>query len=308
MKKLLIIILVLAAAAVQGQKKKDIEAIKSMCGCYKVTFEFAETFAPKQDYEFHNNYRSGALEYVLPIEETKNKIVLQHLLVIGDSMIIKHWRQDWVYENTDFYTFHKENTWKYVEIPKSEVKGQWTQKVYQVDDGPRYEGSASWVHLDDRHFWESTADAPLPRREFSKRDDYNVMKRRNRQEITAYGWLHEQDNDKIIRESSDELLAREKGWNTYEKVEESKCNLAKTWWEENSRYWADVRSVWDEYFQSKKDLSINMKVDGKILFQRVFALGDRVNPDQYDSEAAKKEIREIFNLHFKQGSKLAFAK
>ena len=30
---------------------------------------------------------------------------------------------------------------------KKDVRGQWTQKVYQVDDSPRYEGSSTWVHL-----------------------------------------------------------------------------------------------------------------------------------------------------------------
>ena len=90
--------------------------------------------------------------------------------------------------------------------------------MYQVDDSPRYGGTASWVHVDGRHYWEGVADAPLPRREFSKRDDYNVMKRINHQEITTDGWLHEQDNDKILRdEKGDHLIAREKGWNTYTK-------------------------------------------------------------------------------------------
>ncbi len=80
-----------------------------------------------------------------------------------------------------------------------------------------YEGSATWVHVDGKSYWENTTDAPLPRREFSKRSDYNVMTRRNRQEITDYGWVHEQDNDKVLREDSDKVIAGEKEWNTYTK-------------------------------------------------------------------------------------------
>ena len=53
-------------------------------------------------------------------------------------MIIKHWRQDWLYENTNLYEFYKDNTWKFNQLKAKDVKGQWTQKVYQVDDSPRW--------------------------------------------------------------------------------------------------------------------------------------------------------------------------
>lgn len=294
----------------QKQKKEDIAAIKAMCGCYDIRFNFAETFAPDKDYEFHENYTSGALEYVFPISESKDKIVLQHLLVIGDSMIIKHWRQDWVYENTDFYSFDKENTWKYQSKSPAEVKGQWTQKVYQVDDSPRYEGSATWVHVDGKHYWESETDAPLPRREFSKRKDYNVMTRINRQEITSYGWVHEQDNDKIIRsEEGDILLAQEKGWNTYTKTDDNKCDVAVKWWDKNQAYWADVRAVWDELFLQKKTLAINMKVEDKIMFQRLFALEkEMIGADTYNPEQAQTKIKAVIQKHLKSDQMLTSLK
>ncbi|UXX81072.1 hypothetical protein N7E81_08160 [Reichenbachiella carrageenanivorans] len=312
MKKVMIGLLLISTTVAYGQKQKkeDIAAIKAMCGCYDIRFNFAETFAPDKDYEFHENYTSGALEYVFPISEDKDKIVLQHLLVIGDTMIIKHWRQDWLYENTDFYVFDKENTWKYVSKTPAEVKGQWTQKVYQVDDSPRYEGSATWVHVDGKDYWESKADAPLPRREFSKRKDYNVMTRVNRQEITDYGWVHEQDNDKIIRsEDGDILLAQEKGWNTYTKTDDSKCDVAKAWWDTNQAYWADVRLVWDELFAQNKTLAINMKVDDKIMFQRLFALEkEMIAAQPYDSGVAQSKIKEAIQKHLKSDQMLTSLK
>jgi hypothetical protein len=306
MKKLLTFILCLSLGITyaQNKKKQDQEAILAMTGCYEVTFNFAETFAPDENYEFHENYRAGGLEYIFPIAEGDDKISLQHLLIVGDTMIVKHWRQDWIYENTDLYTFDKKSTWNYKSLPEENVEGQWTQKVYQVDDGPRYEGTASWIHTDGRHYWEATADAPLPRREFSKRDDYNVMKRRNRQEILDNGWVHEQDNDKIIRGEEDSLLAQEKGWNMYEKTDDAECELARTWWSENEKYWADVRGVWDELFDTKKTIALNMKVEDKILFQRLFDLGDEVDNDNYDSEKVKNDIREIIQKHLKSDIKL----
>lgn len=212
----------------QKKKNQDVASIKAMCGCYDVTFSFAETFSTDKNYKFHDNYRSTGLELVIPVEESDDKIVLQHLLIINDSTIVKHWRQDWIFENTHFYMFDKNNTWKYITRTAASAKGQWTQKVYQVDDGPRYEGSASWVHVDGNHYWENIADSPLPRREFTKRDDYNVMVRGNRHEIISNGWVHEQDNNKILRDgNTDKLIAQEKGWNTYIKTETSRCAPAQ---------------------------------------------------------------------------------
>jgi len=310
MKTLLMFIalaMVVVPANSQNKKKQDLEAIKSMCGCFEVQFNFAETFASDEDYKFHSNYRSGAIEYIVPVEESKDKIVLQHILVIGGDRIVKHWRQDWLYQNTELYQFQVANTWNYVSLNSAQVDGQWLQRVYQVDDSPRYGGSASWVHVDGRHYWESTADAPLPRREYTKRDDYNVTRRRNRQEITDYGWVHEQDNDKIIRDSTgDHLLAQEKGWNTYTKVEEEKCVPAVDWWNQQQQYWADVRSVWDELFDTRQTLKLKPKADDKFLYQQLFGLGDKLAASEtYESSAAKVEIREVIEKYLEGRARFA---
>ncbi len=297
--------LLVASGYAQNKKKQDVKAIKDMCGCYDVSFNFAETFATTKDYEYYDNYLSGALEYVFPVEESKDKIVLQHLLIIGDSMIIKHWRQDWLFENTDLNVYDKDNTWKYVSLPENSVKGQWTQKVFQVDDGPRYEGSATWVHVDGKSYWEADADAPLPRREFSQRDDYNVMARTNRQEITEYGWLHEQDNQKVLRADTDKIVASEKGWNTYTKTDISKCQLAKDWWADKKPYWNDVRKVWDELFAQKQTVQIEKKVDGQVLFMKLFALEDEMLKAGYNSEESTKKIKETINEYLKNDVRLS---
>ena len=271
MKHIVLIFALCITGQVFAQNPQDREAIKSMCGCHEVTFAFAETFSPNKDYKFHENYNASGLEWVELVKDDNDKLVLQHLLIVNDTMIVKHWRQDWLYENTELYTYNANNEWQYVKLPAEEVKGQWTQKVYQVDDGPRYEGTATWVHVDGKHFWESTVPSPLPRREFSKRKDYNLMMRTNRHEITDYGWLHEQDNDKIaLNESGKTLVAREKGWNTYKKVEDKRCQLAQDWWKENKDFWAVVRTEWDQVYDRDKDLLLHKTVDEKPLFMHMF--------------------------------------
>ncbi|SFR31320.1 hypothetical protein SAMN04490243_0147 [Robiginitalea myxolifaciens] len=282
----LLAFLALPSTFVLGQEKKDLdrEAIKDLCGCYEITFEYSETFSPEKDYEKKPDYTASALELALPIIDEENKISIQHLLVVNDTMVIKHWRQDWLYENQEVFHYDKDNNWVFQELPADKVAGQWTQKVYQVDDSPRYSGSATWVHVDGKHYWENKTASPLPRREYTKRDDYNVMLRGNRHEITDYGWVHEQDNDKVIRKdgAEDVLLAQEKGMNSYIRVDDSKCAIAREWWAEHNGFWAKVRSSWDEVYNIKGDLTLAKSVDEKPLFRHLYPL-----------EAANASVEEI---------------
>lgn len=293
----LLLALIFTGIALQAQDKKELDkqSIKDMCGCYEVTFNFAETFNYSKDslYKPSHNEISSGLEWAEMITDEDNKIVIQHLLQVGnpaEPMVVKHWRQDWEYENTDFYTYNANDNWKYVKKPAAEVKGQWTQKVFQVDDSPRYEGSGSWVHVDGKNYWENTSDAPLPRREYTVRSDYNVTVRGNRVEITNKGWIHDQDNEKVIRENGKEdvILAREKGLNTYIKVEDSRCAVAAKWWKDNGKKWALVRNKWDEVYARNKNLSLEEKVDNKHLYKFLF------DEEGYNDKASIDEVIDSF--------------
>ena len=280
----------------QKKKTQDQESIKEMCGCYEVTFNFTETFNYSNDslYRPSETKIDKGLEWAQLVEDDKNKISIQHLLQVGrpdDPMIIKHWRQDWLFENQDFYMYNSDNNWTFTEKSKDEVKGQWTQKVFQVDDSPRYEGSGSWVHVDGKDYWENTTTAPLPRREYTKRNDYNITLRGNRQEITDFGWVHDQDNDKVIREAGqpDVTLAKEKGYNTYKKVEDSRCQAAQDWWKEHEDKWRLVRTKWEDVYNRNTDLTLSEKVDNKLLYKYLFD----------DAISDKKEINSIIESFVK---------
>ena len=261
----------------QSKKSKDIQSIKSMCGCFEIEFNFAETFvfSEKEGYQKSKTYKSRALEWGQLILDEKNKISIQHLLIVGSKQFpssVKHWRQDWIYQNTDLYLYDKNDKWSYISLDKKDVKGQWTQKVFQVDDSPRYEGSASWIHQDGKSYWENTTPAPLPRREFSKRSDYNVTIRGNRHEITSDGWIHDQDNKKIQKEDDSQfVLAHEKGYSTYTKVPDSECKAAVDWWDKNGSKWKMVRDKWDIIYSSNKDLTLKPTVDDKKLYSYLFS-------------------------------------
>ena len=243
---------------------------------------------------------SGGTELAFVVEESPNKLVIQHLLVVMDTMVIKHWRQDWVYEGNEMFVYDKNQRWTKKILTKKESKGKWIQKVYQVDDSPRYEGIGTWIKVDGKTYWESTTDAPLPRREYSKRSDYNVLKRRNRHEIKDYGWVHEQDNKKVLRENADVLIAEEKGWNTYKRVNEQKCQAAIDWWNKNKNYWKHVRAVWDEYYYKMKDISLHTSVDKRPMFSGFFELGEKMEGKTKETLSdEKKLVNEIKKIIYK---------
>ena len=220
------------------------------------------------------------------IEDEADKLAIQHILIVQDTMLIKHWRQDWEFENTRLFEYQADKSWTLEDLPQEAVKGQWTQKVYQVDDSPRYSGTATWTHVDGKEEWENTTAAPLPRREYSKRHDYNIMLRENQVKLTDYGWVHEQDNVKILRDAAgtDHEIAQEKGYNIYKRVPDSRCAAAQEWWETHKAVWAKVRTQWDALLANNQQLKLKSKVADKRLYEYLFEL---------KPEAGSEEIKAI---------------
>ncbi len=260
--------------AVKGQAQQDKKIIDKLCGCFEVDFKYAETFSPNPDYKYHDREETGGTaELALPIEVSDKKIVIQHLLIVSPTMVVKHWREEWTYENPVIWKYKGDRTWVKETVPAEQVKGKWTQTVWEVADEPRYQGFSQFVNLDGKTIWQSTTDAPLPRREYSVRSDYNILKRTNRMNIGDSGYLHEQDNQKIIRAGgADKLLVQEKGLNTYKRIDEKECAAAREYWEKNSGYWGKVRKIWADYISTHTSISLKNKIDDKFLHEYLINL------------------------------------
>jgi hypothetical protein len=286
---------IVLSVSAQSKFEQDRQAIKSLAGYYKVTFNYAETFSPDTAYKYHPRYQSWGYEWAIIVEDSPKKISIQHLLAVDDSTVIKHWREDWVYEQPTILAFEKDNK---VNLKPQDIKGRWVQKVYQVDDSPRYESMGTWVHVDGRHEWQSRTDSPLPRREYTKRNDYNVLNRGNRVYLTAKGWMFEQDNNKIARGADgDKLIAQEKGYEEFTKVDEAKFAYAKKWWTGQQAYWTDVRAAWENVFAKNVTIKLSGKKDGKLLYQRLFELADISAKEKWSAAKNKEEAVKVINAY-----------
>lgn len=287
-----------------SQFEQDRKAILAMAGEYRITFQFQETVACEPGYELHEPYHADATEFVDVIEDTGKFISLQHILVVkkkdGEAGVVKHWRQDWKYEDTDLLEFRGNLTWENVKLPAEQVKGTWSQAVYQVDDSPRYESYGKWTHLGTRSAWESEETwRPLPRREFSHRSDYQVLVARNRHTITPEGWVHEQDNQKLVLDEQgnpSHVLAHESGLNVYDREDGIDFAAGREYWQATQAYWQDVRAIWSDVLGKPDRITLLSRVDGDRLHTQLFGLAEDVqDAGEYDADMMKAEAREVIN-------------
>ncbi len=286
----------LSAPAIAQNGKENIDKI---CGCFEVSFKYAETFAPEKDYKFHDREQiMGVTELALPLVNTDKKVVIQHLLVMGNGTIVKHWREDWTYENPVQWVYKGDKVWEKVTLPAADVKGKWSQSVWEVTDAPRYQGSAPWQLVNGHMIWENTADAPLPRREYTQRSDYNILNRTNRLVITDKGYDHNQDNKKIIRANgTDKLLVEERGLNGYERVDKEDCAAGEKYWEEYKGFWLALEQEWEKVLNAKDQIRLTEKVGDEDLMTRLFSMADEWKEKKLTASDVNAKVGAVLAKH-----------
>ena len=291
-------------------QERDRRAILAMAGGFRASFEFIETVGFVDDFTPDRPYQSWGTEYVYVVADEPDFVSLQHVIVMffqsegGDIMgpaVVKHWRQDWQYEDRDLHVYVGHDTWEQRKLPRRVVEGTWSQAVFQVDDSPRYQAIGRWRHDGNYSSWISENTwRPLPRREFSVRDDYHVLSGTNRHTITPTGWVHEEDNLKLVladdgsARETDPYLAREAGLNRYERIVDHDFSAGDAYWEKTAPFWADVRAAWDETFRETRRFTLKGSVDGQRLFEAMFAYAGEIEKrGTYDSGEGRAHIADV---------------
>lgn len=284
--------------------EQDHRAILALAGNYRVSFDFTESFGMAPDYKPARPYFSWATENVTVLEDRSDFVSLQHTLVMyfkdekGKSsppMVQKHWREDWTWQPKVLHIYVKDSSWKTVAVVAPE--GRWSQAVYQVDDSPRYELIGAWTHDGGASSWHSDVGArPLPRREFSVRSDYNVLDGFEELILTPTGWVHTQNNRKMLvaKDGTRTCVGGEIGINRYEEI--TAPDLAgpfKAYWAKTGDYWKDVRTTWDETIKSNVPFSVKEEDGGEKQFAVHFGYAEELEKaDKPDPEANLRHARE----------------
>ena len=284
-----------AAAQPAVDPARDRESILAMRGDYSVDFAFDETVLLQPGYERAPAERAGGEETVIVVEDTPTRIVLQHILVDPKSgHVTKHWRQDWQYQASSRFEFSADQTWRVRALSPAETAGAWTQCVYEVSDAPRYCGTGRWNYDNGIASWTGDISwRPLPRREYTRRSDYNALQVVNRHTLTPNGWTHEQFNTKVQRkpDGSRVELAREFGFNDYRRTTEVDFKPARDYWSATAPYWAKVRARWAAYLSKPPGLHLKTKVDGMAMIIPLFTQAEAV---QSGKPVADAKIDKVF--------------
>lgn len=287
--------------------EKDRRAILSMAGTYRTSFNFIETASFKEGYKVDRPYQSWATEYIEVVEDSGTSITLQHILVMyfinedGEKIgpfTSKHWRQDWKFEDTILLEYKGHSTWEKSILDSEIVKGKWTQAVYQVDDSPRYEGIGIWEHKGNFSGWTSSEVwRPLPRREFSVRNDYDVLSGTNMHIITPDGWIHEQHNLKLaLNENGNPLeenpyISREIGVNRYERIIDGEYEDGKNYMQATGKFWKIVRDRWNEIISENQSITFKKEFKEKKLFEYLFPYAENiVTTNSFNESEAKNFV------------------
>lgn len=264
--------------------ERDRRAILAMAGPYRVSFDFVEVADFSADPQPRAPYQSWATEYVYIVADQRHFISLQHLMVmriiddegaIHGPFVIKHWRQDWRYEATAIHRYRGDQTWERQAAAPANQAQQWAQTVWQVADSPRYASWGEWRHYPEYSTWDGDQTwRPLPRREFSVRDDYDALVGTNRHTILPTGWLHEQRNVKVIsdgRGGIERRLALEYGVARYERIQDYDFSAGDAWLQATQPFWESVRAYWDQLLAGNATVELRPQVDDTKLFEPLFA-------------------------------------
>ncbi|BAW81154.1 hypothetical protein TAO_1784 [Candidatus Nitrosoglobus terrae] len=191
---------------------KGIENVENLSGCFDVTYRFAEDGVHDL---FSKKHQEGIVdkpsrEWISFKHGEEDTFILQHVTFNDKQEPNTHFHEEWQY-NPD--------------------KETWTQKVWSTAYGNkdrklRYQCSAPW----EMNQWQCHAgQAEKPFRDNGapfgfNRTDYDHLDRNNTILVTPNGWIQSEHNAK--RSSSHQIVSRELGWITYQRLENEACKTA----------------------------------------------------------------------------------
>lgn len=289
-----------AAATPASQFERDRQSILAQAGQYRVHFDMRENVSFSADYDPMEGKLSGGSEIVRVVYDKGDRISLQHILVMeheGKAIVIKHWRQDWVYQPETVLTYAGPNQWTLTPLPTDQRQGTWSQTVWQTDDSPRYGGVGRWTYANGMKVWTSEPTwRPLARRDAVLNPIYDRYLGTNRHALTPNGWVHIQDNMKMSGRAGGEPIAivQEDVVNTYDRSTSYSPKAGDDYWAATKDYWAAVRDAWDAVIARDSGVYVEEEAQtGVVTGPPLMDLAQKIQDGEITSAAAIVEARTI---------------
>jgi len=288
-----------AAATADAAFQRDRQAILGMAGNFRVRFDFRETTPFVAGYQPIDDKVSGGYESVRVIEDSPVRISLQHILVVDDhgkSVVVKHWRQDWIYQPREVLTYQAPGKWALTPVSDAERNGAWSQTVWQTDDSPRYGAVGHWAYDNGVSRWMSgTTLRPLARRDAVRHPVYDRYVGTNRHALTPVGWVQEQDNAKVgLKDGKPVTFVHEVVTNTYARNDGFPVKAADDYWAATKDYWAAVRAAWDEAAAKGRGVTVTEEAqNGSVTGPKLMGLAEDIQAGKTTTAKAVAEARAL---------------
>ncbi|WP_354088122.1 DUF6607 family protein [Brevundimonas faecalis] len=290
------------APARDAQFERDRQSILAQAGQYRVRFDMRENAVFRAGYEALDEKLSGGNEIVRIVYDHGDRISLQHILVMehdGKSMVIKHWRQDWVYQPTQVLTYAGPDEWTLTSVSDADRTGAWSQTVWQTDDSPRYGGVGRWNYDNGMAEWTSNVTwRPLARRDAVRNPVYDRYLGSNRHALTPAGWVHIQDNLKMAPAQGDggepTAVVHEDVTNTYSRWDGYSAKPGDDYWAATKDYWAAIRDAWDAAIARGNGVHVEEEADtGVVTGMPLMDLAQKIQDGEITQDAAIAQGRRI---------------
>ncbi len=300
-----------AASPEAASFERDRQSILAQAGQFRVRFDMRETVSFREGYDPLDEHQSGGNEIVRVVYDDGDRISLQHILVMehdGQSMVIKHWRQDWVYQPQTVLTYTDRGEWTLTPVSETERAGAWSQTVWQTDDSPRYGGVGKWTYDNGMAVWTSAPTwRPLARRDAVRNPIYDRYLGSNRHALTPFGWVHIQDNMKMATAQGGEgepvAVVQEDVINTYRRWDGYDAAPGDAYWVATKDYWAAVRTLWDEAIAAGNGVHVEeVGETGAVTGTPLMDLADKIQAGELTTEAAIAQARTIIGQATKVGA------
>lgn len=286
-----------------GQFERDRQSILAQAGQWRVRFDMRENVSFREGYEPLEEKLSAGDEIVRVVYDDGARISLQHILVMGDDagnhMVIKHWRQDWVYEPETVLTYAGPNHWTVTPVSAEDRRGAWSQTVWQTDDSPRYGGVGHWAYDHGQSEWTSNPTwRPLARRDAVRNPIYDRYLGVNRHALTPQGWVHIQDNVKMGQAEGDAgepvAIVQEDVINTYRRVDNYDAAPGDAYWAATKDYWAGVRDAWDQVAVRNGGIYLEEEANrGAVTGKPLMDWAEEIQAGTLTTEAGIAQAREL---------------
>jgi hypothetical protein len=170
------------APAAPADPVRDHDTIVRMQGEYTVDFAFDETVLLQPGYARAPAMRSGGNELVVVVEDTHPHRAAAPAGGSASGHVTKHWRQDWTYEAPVRFEFSADQTWRVRALPADHPGAGPSASTKSATR--RATAHRRWRYTTACPAGPATSWRPLPRREYTKRSDYNALAVVNRHTLT----------------------------------------------------------------------------------------------------------------------------